>query len=80
MAYRGKGGLNLLMSDYYGLAVIVQLSLGFGMAGLLWPEKVKDCTVLWYPFIPSYRAVRTSSIAALALSMLVFVLFVQHVS
>jgi hypothetical protein len=68
------------MKDYYGLALIVQLSLGFGMAGLLWPEKVKDCTILWYPWIPSYRAVRTSSIAAIAFSMLVFCLFLQHVT
>ena len=66
------------MNDYYGLAIIIQLSLGFGVAGLLWPEKVKDCTILWFPFMPSYRAVRTSSIAAILFSVFVFGLFVSH--
>jgi hypothetical protein len=66
------------MKEYYGLAVIVQLSLGFGVAGLLWPDKVKDCTVLWFPFMPSYRAVRASSIAAILFSVLVFGVFVSQ--
>ena len=55
--------------------VVVQICLAFGMAGLLWPDKVKGCTLLWFPWIPSYRAVRYSSIGAIIFSMLVTALF-----
>jgi hypothetical protein len=55
--------------------VIVQICLAFGMAGLLWPDKVKGCTLLWFPWIPTYRAVRYSSIGAIIFSLLVAALF-----
>ena len=54
---------------------IVQICLAFGMAGLLWPDKVKGCTLLWFPWIPTYRAVRYSSIGAIIFSLLVAALF-----
>lgn len=55
--------------------VVVQICLAFGMAGLLWPDKVKGCTILWFPWIPTYRAVHYSSIAAIVFSFLVTALF-----
>ena len=60
--------------------LIAQLCLAFGMAGLLWPEKVKGCTLLWFPWIPTYRAVRYSSIGAIVFSMLVVALFVSRLN
>jgi hypothetical protein len=66
------------MRELLVFPVIVQICLAFGMAGLLWPDKVKGCTVLWFPFIPSYRAVRYSSIGAIIFSMLVAVVFVAQ--
>lgn len=67
------------MKEYYVLALIVQLSLGYGLAGLLWTDKVKGCTVLWFPFIPSLRAVRTSGVASIVFAALVFAMFVGQV-
>ena len=63
------------MRELLVFPVIVQICLAFGMAGLLWPDKVKGCTVLWFPWIPSYRAVRYSSIGAIIFSLLVTAMF-----
>lgn len=63
------------MRELMVFPVIVQICLGFGMAGLLWPDKVKGCTLLWFPWIPSYRAVRYSSIGAIVFSVLVAAVF-----
>ena len=63
------------MRELMVFPVIVQICLGFGMAGLLWPDKVKGCTLLWFPWIPSYRAVRYSSIGAIVFSLLVMAMF-----
>jgi hypothetical protein len=55
------------------IGFILQLYLVLGVAGLLWPDKVKDlCARLPIP-LPSYRAIRTTSIGAIALSTLVFI-------
>jgi hypothetical protein len=64
------------MRELLGFPIIVQICLAFGVAGLLWPEKVKGWRLLWFPWIPSYRAVRYSSIGAILFSVLVFALFV----
>lgn len=57
-----------------GVPVIIQLSLVFGLAGLLWPEKLAPVfDILMFPWPSSYRTVRTNSIAALLLSALLFV-------
>ena len=66
------------MRELLAFPVIVQICLAFGVAGLLWPEKVKGCTLLWFPWIPSYRAVRYSSIGAILFSVLVFALFIAQ--
>jgi len=55
------------------LCVVVQLCLAFGVAGLLWPERLMPIfEVLMFPWAASYRTVRANSIAAIALSVLLF--------
>jgi hypothetical protein len=55
------------------LCLVVQLCLAFGVAGLLWPERLMPFfEVLMFPWAASYRAVRANSIAAIALSVLLF--------
>jgi len=55
------------------LPIIVQLSLAVGVAGLLWPEKVKPVfEVLMFPWFPTYRMLRVHSIAAIGISFLLF--------
>jgi len=68
------------MVELFAFPLIAQLCLAFGMAGLLWPEKVKGCTLLWFPWIPTYRAVRYSSIGAIVFSMLVVALFLSRLN
>ena len=52
--------------------LLVQLFLGFGVAGLLWPERVKPLYgVLMFPWPASYRAVRAHSFIAIAAYFLV---------
>jgi hypothetical protein len=46
--------------------VLVQLNLIFGVAGLLWPDKLKPFFgVLMFPWPASYRAIRTHGIVAI---------------
>jgi hypothetical protein len=55
------------------LCFMVQLCLAFGIAGLLWPEKLMPIfDVLMFPWAATYRGLRTNSIAAIALSLLLF--------
>ncbi|MFZ0418878.1 MAG: hypothetical protein WAM04_12335 [Candidatus Sulfotelmatobacter sp.] len=57
-----------------GMCVVVQLCLAFGVAGLLWPEKLMPVfEVLMFPWAASYRGIRANSIAAIGLSVLLFV-------
>lgn len=67
------------MSDL-GLPLAVQVCLAFGTAGLLWPDKFRPIfDVLMFPWSSSYRTVRAHSIAAIALSLLLFVtLLARH--
>ena len=51
------------------LCLLVQFCLAFGLAGLLWPEKVKPYfEVMMFPWAASYRALRVNSLASIALS------------
>ena len=60
--------------DYLGLCLFVQLSLAFGVAGLLWPDKFMSLfDVLMFPWAASYRTVRANSLAAIALSVVLLV-------
>jgi len=46
--------------------VLVQLNLIFGVAGLIWPDKLKPVFgVLMFPWPASYRAIRTHGIVAI---------------
>ena len=57
-----------------GLCLVLQLCLAFGMAGLLWPDRVMPLfDVLMFPWAASYRSIRANSIAALGLSLLLLV-------
>jgi hypothetical protein len=56
-----------------GLCLLVQFCLTFGVAGLLWPEKIKPYfEVMMFPYGATYRALRANSIASVALSLLLF--------
>lgn len=55
------------------LPLVVQLSLAFGIAGLLWPEKlVAVFDVLMFPWPATHKFVRTNAWLALGLALLLF--------
>ena len=55
------------------VSLVVQFALAFGLAGLLWPHKlVPVFDVLLFPWPASHRTIRTSSVAAILLSGLLF--------
>jgi hypothetical protein len=57
--------------DSFVLPVAVQLSLTFGVAGLLWPEKLVEVfDVLMYPWPATYKTVRINAWGAILLSLL----------
>lgn len=61
--------------------IIVQANLVFGIAGLVWPEKLMPVFgVLMFPWPASYRAVRTHGIVAIVGYLLVLckLLLVSH--
>ena len=46
--------------------IIVQVNLVFGVAGLVWPDKLKSVFgVLMFPWPASYRAIRTHGVVAI---------------
>jgi hypothetical protein len=59
--------------NYVVLPLAVQLSLAFGIAGLLWPEKlVAVFDVLMFPWPATHKLVRANAWAALFLGLLLF--------
>jgi hypothetical protein len=55
------------------LSLVVQLSLAFGVAGLLWPEKlVAVFDVLMFPWPATHKLVRANAWGAILLSALLF--------
>lgn len=55
------------------LSLVVQLSLAFGIAGLLWPEKlVAVFDVLMFPWPATHKFVRANAWLALGLALLLF--------
>jgi len=55
------------------LLLVVQLSLVFGVAGLLWPEKlVAVFDVLMFPWPATHKLVRANAWGALFLAILLF--------
>jgi len=62
-----------------GVPVVIQVSLAFGLAGLLWPERLMPLfEVLMFPWPSSYRAIRVNSLAAIALSLVLFLSLVAQ--
>jgi hypothetical protein len=58
-----------------GVSLVTQLALAFGLAGILWPEKLAPVfDILLFPWPASYRAVRVNSIAAILLSITLFLI------
>lgn len=56
------------------LCVIAQLCLTFGLAGLLFPDKLMPIfEILMYPWAASYRVIRAHSLAALGMALLLLV-------
>jgi hypothetical protein len=58
---------------HLGVSLVIQLSFAMGLAGLLWPEKLMPMfEVLMFPWPSSFRTIRINSIAAILLSILLF--------
>lgn len=54
--------------------LVVQLSLVFGVAGLLWPEKlVAVFDVLMFPWPATHKLVRANAWGAVFLAVLLFI-------
>jgi hypothetical protein len=61
------------------LSLVIQLTLAFGLAGLLWPDKLLPLfDVLMFPWPASYRTIRTSSLATIFLSGALFFSLLAH--
>ncbi len=59
--------------DHLGLCFLVQLSLAFGVAGLLWPERFMPIfDILMFPWAANHRTIRANSLAAIGLSFVLF--------
>jgi hypothetical protein len=57
-----------------GLYFLVQLGLAFGLAGLLWPDRFMPLfEILMFPWAANCRAIKANGIAAIGLSLLLFV-------
>jgi hypothetical protein len=61
------------------LSLVVQLSLTFGVAGLLWPEKlVAVFDVLMFPWPATHRLVRVNAWGALFIAVLLFLAMIAR--
>lgn len=58
--------------DNLVFCIIAQVNLVFGVAGLIWPDKLKPVFgILMFPWPASYRAIRMNGIIAIAGYLLV---------
>jgi hypothetical protein len=65
--------------DYLVLPVAAQLCLTFGVAGLLWPEKLVEVfDVLMYPWPATHKLVRINAWGAIVLSFLLLLRLLAH--
>jgi hypothetical protein len=61
--------------------VLVQLSLAFGVAGLLWPDKFMPLfELLMFPWTASARMVRVHGIAAVGLSVVLLITLISGIA
>ena len=52
--------------------LVAQLNLAFGVAGLIWPDKLMPLFgLLMFPWPASYRSIRVNGIVAIAAYLLV---------
>jgi hypothetical protein len=55
------------------LAIGVELCLIIGVAGLLWPQRLKPVyELLMFPWYPTYRSVRLHSVGVIGMSLVIF--------
>jgi len=60
------------------LPLVVQLSLAFGVAGVLWPERlVSVFDVLMFPWPATHKLVRANGWGAILLSLFLFLALVH---
>jgi hypothetical protein len=63
--------------EHISTALVIQFVLGFGIAGLLWPEKLKPVLeTLMFPWFPTYRVLRNHSVGAILLSVVLLIVFI----
>ena len=64
--------------NIWGLCLLQEVCLAFGVAGLFWPDKFMPLfDVLMFPWAASYRIVRAHSLAAIAASLLLLLMLVK---
>jgi hypothetical protein len=65
--------------DHLVLSLVVQMSMAFGVAGLLWPEKLVEVfDVLMFPWPATHKIVRANAIGAILMSVLLFLALVAR--
>jgi len=65
--------------NYFVLPIAVQLCLTFGVAGLLWPEKLVEVfDVLMFPWPATHKTIRANAIGAILMSVLLFLALVAR--
>lgn len=73
--------MGIIAMNHLELCLVVQLFLAFGVAGLLWPEKLMPLfDVLMFPWAATYRALRANSLAAIGLSLLLLAKLVTGIT
>jgi hypothetical protein len=64
-----------------GQCLLVQLSLAFGVAGLLWPDKFMPLfELLMFPWAASARIVRMHGVAAVGLSVVLLITLISGIA
>ncbi len=72
-------GAKYFYMEHITIPLLIQFCLGFGIAGLLWPEKLKPVLeTLMFPWFPSYRVLRNHSVGAILLSFVLLVVFIAR--
>ncbi len=62
------------------LCLVVQLFLAFGVAGLLWPEKLMPLFgVLMFPWQANSRIIRANGVLAIAAYLVMIATLLEHV-
>jgi hypothetical protein len=62
------------------LSLAVQLSMAFGVAGLLWPEKlIAVFDILLFPWPATHKFVRTNAWGAIVVAFLLFLALLARI-